>query len=505
MPLPPRPAPLCPAAPPPASRAWRDAGGEGRGRRAGLAAAALIAWAGALAPILAPATAEAEPVVSTFTLDNGLRGVVIEDHRAPVVTHMVWYRVGAADEPPGKSGIAHFLEHLMFKGTDEIPDAAFSKIIAANGGQDNAFTSRDYTGYFQRIAADRLDLVMKMEADRMRDLRITDAQVLPERDVILEERSQRTENNPSALFSEQRDAALFLNHPYGVPVIGWRHEMAALTREDALDFYRTYYAPNNAILVVAGDVTPEEVERLAAEHYGPLAPTEDLPERVRPMEPPQTAPRRVVYEDARVRQPYVARVYLAPTRRDGQEDAAALSLLSDVLGDGINSRLMQALVVRDGLAIQAGAWYSDDRDYGQFGLWAAPRPGVSLEEVEAALDAEAAAFLAGPPPEADELARIKAGYRAALIYSQDSQMSLARRYGQALSSDLTLEQVAEWPDAIQAVSPEAIMEAARGALDLRRSVTGWLRAPAPDPVPEEDAAAPASAPPPVPTAPEQQG
>ncbi|MEE3099418.1 MAG: pitrilysin family protein, partial [Pseudomonadota bacterium] len=375
--------------------------------------------------------------------------------------------------------MAHFLEHLMFKGTDEIPDAAFSKIVAANGGQDNAFTSKDYTGYFQRIAADRLGLVMKMEADRMRDLRLTDAQVLPERDVILEERNQRTDNTPSALFSEQRDAALFLNHPYGIPVIGWRHEMAALTRDDALAFYRTYYAPNNAILVVAGDVTPAEVERLAREHYGPLAPTVDLPERARPMEPPQTAARRLVYEDPRVRQPYVARVYLTPSRRDGQPEAAALSLLSDVLGDGINSRLTQALVVRDGLAIQAGAWFSDDRDYGQFGLWAAPRPGVSLEQVEAALDKEAAAFLAGPPPEAEELDRIKAGYRAAQVYAQDSQMAQARRYGEALSTDLTLEQVARWPDDIEAVTPEAIMDAAASALDLRRSVTGWLRAPEP--------------------------
>ncbi len=175
----------------------------------------------------------------------------------------------------------------MFKGTDEIPDAAFSKIVAANGGQDNAFTSRDYTGYFQRIAADRLDLVMEMEADRMRDLQLTDDQVLPERDVILEERSQRTENDPGALFSEQRDAAMYLNHPYGIPIIGWRHEMEALTREDALEFYRTYYAPNNAILVVAGDVEPAEVERLAKEHFGQLEPTEDLPERVRPQEPPR--------------------------------------------------------------------------------------------------------------------------------------------------------------------------------------------------------------------------
>ena len=234
----------------------------------------------------------AEPEVSTFELENGLRGVVIEDHRAPVVTNMVWYRVGAADEPWGKSGIAHFLEHLMFKGTDEIPDAAFSKIVAANGGQDNAFTSRDYTGYYQRIAADRLDLVMKMEADRMRDLRITDAQVLPERDVILEERSQRTENDPGALFGEQRDAAMYLNHPYGIPIIGWRHEVETLGREDVFEFYQDHYAPDNAILIVAGDVTPDEVRALAEQYYGPLEPS-GIEARERPMDPPIIADRRV--------------------------------------------------------------------------------------------------------------------------------------------------------------------------------------------------------------------
>ncbi|MEM6440520.1 MAG: pitrilysin family protein, partial [Pseudomonadota bacterium] len=250
-------------------------------------ALALIAGLAALA--LHVPGALAAPKVDSFALPNGLMGVVIEDRRAPVVTHMVWYRVGAADEPPGKTGLAHFLEHLMFKGTDEIPDAEFSKIIAANGGQDNAFTAQDYTGYFQRIAADRLGLVMKMEADRMRDLRLNEDQVRTERDVILEERAQRIDVNPGALMSEQRSAAMFLNHPYGLPLAGWRHEMEALTMQDALDFYRTYYAPNNAFLIVAGDVSVEEVRALAEVHYGPLAASENLPARVRPMEPPQRA------------------------------------------------------------------------------------------------------------------------------------------------------------------------------------------------------------------------
>lgn len=219
-----------------------------------------------------PAVAD-EPV-TTFTLDNGLNVVVIEDHRAPVVVQMIWYRVGAADEPAGHSGIAHFLEHLMFKGTEKIAPNAFSGIVEAQGGDDNAFTSWDYTAYFQRIAADRLDLVMEMEADRMRNLRLTEEDVTTERQVILEERAQRTDSDPGALLMEQMRAAQFLNTPYGIPVIGWRHEMEALSREDALSYYKRFYAPNNATLVIAGDVTPDKVKALAEKYYGPLAPRE---------------------------------------------------------------------------------------------------------------------------------------------------------------------------------------------------------------------------------------
>jgi zinc protease len=213
--------------------------------------------------------------VSSFTLGNGLEVVVLEDHRAPVVVHMVWYRVGAADEPPGKSGIAHFLEHLMFKSTETLESGEFSRVVAANGGTDNAFTSYDYTAYFQRVAADRLELMMEMEADRMVNLRLTPEEVDTERQVILEERNQRTENEPGALFSEQRNAAQYMNHPYGIPIIGWRHEMEGLTLEDAKAFYREHYAPNNAILIVAGDVEPEAVREMAERHYGviPRTPT----------------------------------------------------------------------------------------------------------------------------------------------------------------------------------------------------------------------------------------
>ncbi|MDA3857937.1 MAG: pitrilysin family protein, partial [Roseovarius sp.] len=253
---------------------------------------------------LAPAMAEDQ--VTSFTLENGLEVVVIEDHRAPVVTQMVWYRAGSADEPPGASGVAHFLEHLLFKGTETVEPGEFSATVSRNGGSDNAFTSYDYTAYFQRIAADRLELMMRMESDRMVNLLLGEGDIATERDVIIEERNQRVENNPAALFREQKNTVQYLNHHYGVPIIGWQHEMYDLGLEVALAYYRTYYAPNNAILVIAGDVTPEDVRKLAETYYGPLPANPDLPERVRAGEPRQMAERRMTFHDDRVAQPYLS-------------------------------------------------------------------------------------------------------------------------------------------------------------------------------------------------------
>ncbi len=417
----------------------------------------------------------AQDGVTTHTLDNGMEVVVIEDHRAPVVTHMVWYRVGSADEPAGNSGIAHFLEHLMFKGTETRPEGEFRRIIEENGGNDNAFTSYDYTAYFQRVAADRLGLMMQLEADRMRNLTLTGEDVRVERNVILEERNQRVAADPGAIMGEQRSAALYLNHPYGRPIIGWRHEIEALDREDALAFYDTYYAPNNAILIVAGDVQPAEVLALAQEHYGPLAPSDLLPERTRPQEPPQLAERRLSYADARVRQPYLTRVYLAPQRRAGdQKEAAALSVLADVLGGGITSHLAQTLQFDEQVALSVGAFYgATGLDPQGFGLYAVPTANVTLAEAEARLDAAIADFLErGPDPEL--LERVKTQLRAAQIYALDSQQGRARQYGTGLTTGLTVEDVQAWPDVLQSVTAEDVMAAARKLFDRRRSVTAWL-------------------------------
>jgi len=428
----------------------------------------------ALAPIAMAPGARAEAAVSNFRLDNGMEVVVIEDHRAPVVTHMVWYRVGAADEPWGHSGIAHFFEHLMFKATGTITDGAFSKIVAANGGSDNAFTSHDYTAYFQRIAADRLGLVMGMEADRMRNLALSDEVIATERDVILEERNQRTDNSPQGLFAEQMNAALYMNHPYGVPTIGWRHEIEELNLADANAFYARYYAPDNAILVVAGDVSAERVRELAQTFLGPLEPS-GRPADARPQEPPQLAPRRIEMRDERVRQPFVRRIYLVPTYNpSNRREAAALSVLSDVLGDGITSRLAQALQLDQKVAIDSGSYYSASRrDQTSFNLYGVPVPGKDLATVEAAIDAVIAELVANGPTE-EELSRVKRLNRASLIFAQDNLSSQARLYGGALAVGRTVADVQGWPAVLEAVTAEEVRQAAEKYLVPERSVTGWL-------------------------------
>jgi len=417
--------------------------------------------------------------VTDYMLDNGLQVVVIEDHRAAVVVHMLWYKAGAADEPPGKSGIAHYLEHLLFKGTETMEPGEFSATVAANGGSDNAFTSQDYTGYFQRVAADRLELMMQMESDRMRNLKLSETDILTERDVVIEERNQRIENDPGALFAEQRTAALFLNHPYGVPIIGWKHEADALTLDDALDFYKKFYAPNNAVLVVAGDVEPEDVLELAKTYYGPIEPS-DLPAlRQRPQEPPHLAERRITFEDPRASDPYVVRSYLAPERDAGaQEEAAALTLLADLLGGTpATSVLGQKLVFGTEQAIYTSAFYSGlNYDDTQFGMFIVPKPGISLEDAEAALDNAIAEFME-EGIDTEQFERLKMQIRASLIYGQDSTQGLARRYGAGLTSGLTIEDIQAWPDILQAVTEEDVLAAAARVFNRDQAVTGWMMKP----------------------------
>lgn len=426
--------------------------------------------------LVLPMAAHAEEAVTLFTLDNGMDVVVIEDHRAPVVTHMVWYKTGSADEPVGASGVAHFLEHLLFKATDVLEAGEFSATVAANGGSDNAFTSYDYTAYFQRIAADRLELMMQMESNRMNNLRITEADIETERQVVLEERNQRTENNPGALAREQFVAALYQNHRYGVPIIGWKHEMEDLSLQDALDFYDLYYSPNNAILIVAGDVYPDEVRALAEQYYGAIPAESELPERIRPEEPPQRAERRITYVDPRVSQPYIARSYLAPERDSGaQSEAAALVYLAELLGGSpFTSALGTALQFDTQVAVYTGAGYSGSSlDDTSFSVSVAPSEGVSLSEVEAAMDQVIADFLA-TPIDAARMESIRTQLRASEIYALDSVGGIARRYGAALTQGLTVEDVQAWPRILQAVTAEDVKAVATKVLNKDQAVTGWV-------------------------------
>lgn len=436
-------------------------------------------WIGLVAGLITLPFASHAADITTHRLDNGMEIVVLEDHRAPVVVHMVWYKVGSADEPEGKSGIAHFLEHLMFKATDELASGELSRTVAANGGSDNAFTSYDYTGYFQRIAADRLALVMDMEASRMDGLQLVPEDIPTERSVVIEERNQRTENNPGALFGEQRRASQFLSHPYGTPIIGWKHEAHALAQEDAEAFYAAHYGPNNAVLVVAGDVVPEDVIALAEEHYGVIPANPAIKPRDRVDEPPQLAERRLIMEDLRVAQPYVVRTYLAPERDAGdQREAAALTMLAEILGgSGATSVLGRKLQFEDPVSIYTSAFYSGlSLDETTFGLAIMPAEGVTLQEAEDALDRAVGEFL-DEGVDKDQLDRIRMQIRASQVYAADSVSSAARRYGAALTSGLTVEDVAAWPGILQEVTGEEIIAAGRAVFQRNNAVTGWLRAP----------------------------
>ncbi len=441
------------------------------------AALAGAAFGGAAAQDARPSPG---PDVQTFTLDNGMDVVVVPDRRAPVVTHMVWYRVGSADEPRGKSGIAHFLEHLMFKGTKSRPAGAFSATVSELGGKENAFTSYDYTAYFQRVPKEALKTMMEFEADRMTNLVLTDEVVLPERDVVLEERRSRTDSDPAAQLAETVSATLWMNHPYGLPIIGWNHEIMGLTRDDAIAFYETYYTPSNAVLVVAGDTDADEVKKLASETYGKVARRADPPPRLRPQEPEQVAARRVELADPRVRQPSISRAYVAPSYTTAKGDEAhALDVLSVVLGGGSTSRLYRGLVVEQGIAAGAGAYFGGSAlDDSRFVVYASPRPGHTLAEMETALDAEIARLIKdGVEP--GELERAKTRLIADTVYDLDSQVSLARTFGSALSTGMQIRDVLDWPERIRAVTAEDVVAAARDVLLLRQSVTGLLES-APD-------------------------
>ena len=422
--------------------------------------------AGLFALLALPAFAEeAAWAPSTFTLDNGMDVVVIPDHRAPVVTHMVWYKVGAVDEAPGKSGIAHLFEHVMFKQTKNIGPEEFTSIVQRSGGQLNAFTSWDYTAYYERVAKPQLGKMMELEAERMVNLIINDdpkGPFISERDVVKEERRQRIDNNPGVILQEKVLSEFWKGHPYEITVIGKMEEVAALTPQDGLDFYQQYYSPENAILVVAGDVTPEEVRTLAEQHYGVITPTGTVTaERKWQPVTPLAETQLMTHEDPKVRQPNWSRYYNGFSQRRQPADAIALDVGLEILGGGMTSRLYQSLVEQQQLAISANSYaWTTLHDEGPAVLSASPAPGVELDALETALMAEVEKVLAEGFTEA-EVIRARNKLAADAIYARDSQSGMANAFGGWLAIGGTVEEILAYPDTVRAVTPEQAIAAVR--------------------------------------------
>ena len=434
--------------------------------------------------LLGPTPAQAELFeAKTYTLKNGMEVVVLPRHLAPVVFQVVVYKVGAADGEKAKNGVAHFLEHLMFKATKKMAAGQFSQDVDRLGGTDNAFTNQDMTAYHQEFAAEHLPAIMAAEADRMVNLQLDDSVVLPERDVILNERGQTVESDPGSRLAEAMNAATFQNHPYGLPIIGWRHEMETYSTEDALSFYRRWYAPNNAILVVAGDVEPEAVRALAEKNFGPL-PAHDLPERIRLQEPPPEAARRLTLASPEVEHPAIWRRYVTETYRTaglnkGDNAPYALSLLAEVMGGGAVGRLYKQLVITDGVALSAGASYNGDpRDYGSFTFYVSPRDPAELEKAEKAVDAEIAKLLKDGVT-AQELADAKNRLLMEAAKSRDSLNGPALLVAEALAGGETMDDIQAWPDRIEAVTAADVMKAAKAVLVPENSITSTLTPEAP--------------------------
>ena len=403
----------------------------------------------------------AQAAVTDVTLDNGMRVIVKEDRRAPVMVSQVWYRAGSVDEVNGTTGVAHVLEHMMFKGTKSVPPGEFSKRIAAAGGRENAFTSRDYTAYFQQMQKDRLELSMELEADRMANLQISDELFSKEIQVVMEERRMRTDDKPQSVLYERLMAAAFQSHPYGRPIIGWMNDLENMTAEDARDWYERWYAPNNATLVVAGDVDTEAVIALAKRHFGVL-PVRQLPPRKPQQEPEQLGIKRMVVK-APAKVPYLLMAWHAPTLRDWQNDwePYALQILAGVLDGNDSARLQKSLVKTQQIAASVGAGYDAvSRGPGMFMIDASPVEGKTVAELESAIRAELQKVQRDGISES-ELKRVKAQVIAADVYQRDSLFFQAMQLGEYAKVGLPLEALDGRVDKLRSVTAEQVQAVAR--------------------------------------------
>lgn len=420
--------------------------------------------------------ASSQPEIENFTLDNGLQVIVIEDHRIPAISHNLLFRFGAADDPQGKSGLAHYMEHMLFQGTKTVKPNEYSHRIAAKGGRTNAFTSADYTGYWVNITKDELPLVMELEADRWQYLSPTPDDFEREKQVILEERRMRVDNNPMALFREQFNATLFLHYPYRIPIIGWADEMKRLSRQDVLDYYTNYHHPGNAVLVIAGDIETEEVKKLATRYYGSIpARGESVPPRV--AEPPHLAPRRIEMHHAQVKQASWRRSFMTPSygwnAEKNKQHFIALMIADYLLGGSRTARLYQTLVEEQQLAQHVNSSFNPfTRGPGSFTFSATPTDETNLPEIER-LIAEELRKLRQHPPREEELQRAKTQLIAGNIYLQDGLQPLARVIGLLSILDLPLDYYFNWEEQVQAVTAQQVSDSL-SLLDEKASVTGTL-------------------------------
>jgi zinc protease len=418
-----------------------------------------------LLPLLLLATAAGAGPTHEYRLDNGLKVIVREDHRAPVATVQVWYRVGSSHEPDGSTGISHVLEHMMFKGTPNYGPGEYSRILSANGAEENAFTSRDYTGYYATLANDRIELAMELEADRMRHLLLLPDEFAKEVEVVKEERRLRTEDRPTALTNEQFNAVAYRVLPYRNPIIGWMSDLEQMTADDLRAWYQRWYAPNNAILVVAGDVDPRQVLALAQKHFGPLQP-QDPPVMRASREPEPRGTTRVTVR-APARQPYLLMGYKTPVVGQADEtwEPYALEVLASVLDGGDSARFSARLVRGSEVASSAGADYSA---YGRlpsmFLVDGTPADGQDMAVLEAALRAEIERVKTEPVQPA-ELERVITQLIAGKVYERDSIMAQAMRIGSMEALGLGWRLADEEVDRIRAVTPEQVQAVARKYLD----------------------------------------
>lgn len=429
-------------------------------------------WAIALWLIGTPASAQLfHP--ETATLENGLQVVVLPNHRAPVVMHMLWFKVGAIDEVWGKSGIAHFLEHLMFKGTPKHPEGEYSRLISGMGGRENAFTSYDYTSYHAMVGKDNLSQIMALEADRFQNWRVTDEQVVRERDVVLKERQQITENNPVAAFFEEVNAILYPNHPYQRPVIGWRNEIEALNRKDAMDFVQRYYVPENAILVISGDVTLQDVLPLAKKYYGVLSKRDVLPRDI-PQVAELNAKRVIEKQSPLVREVVWSRHKLvAPARADNIVQSDAMTVLQKIMGDSRIGRLYRRLVVQEQIATNAYIAFNPV-SFGpaKFSIVVVPKPDVELHVIDTVIDDEIKKLVQHGVTE-DEVKNAVQAMEIESVYARDSVSAPAYIVGAALAVGLTLDIIEDAPNRIKIITADHVKQAIATLFDEQDS---WVTA-----------------------------